>query len=242
MQQGWGSAQPGVLQGFAHRLHIACACSSTAPSRATSTTAWRVSKCNATCNMQTNVPAACRRGWPQRVGAPALVCTGCDVPLCLQGRGGPGFTATPGALWVVAGFAGQETNDVHRWDAAGRAHSRCSSPSSVPHIPEAQAMKAATSAPRRALHTFWPESPAHALWPSGSIWPQKPGTAPAAAAPQSSKATALLLHAPMLRRLSSCRHALCARWRHTPAPPARMRTTSSALAERWILPVSFPAA
>ncbi|KAL4418744.1 hypothetical protein ABPG77_006417 [Micractinium sp. CCAP 211/92] len=54
----------------------------------------------------------------KRAGAPALICTGCDVPLCLQGRGGPGFTATPGALWVVAGFAGQETNDVHRFDLA----------------------------------------------------------------------------------------------------------------------------
>lgn len=31
-----------------------------------------------------------------------------------QGRGGPGFVAAPGALFVVAGFAGHETNDVHR--------------------------------------------------------------------------------------------------------------------------------
>lgn len=32
----------------------------------------------------------------------------------LQGRGGAGLVATPGALWVVAGFTGQESNDVHR--------------------------------------------------------------------------------------------------------------------------------
>lgn len=36
-------------------------------------------------------------------------------PTCnSQGRGGPGFVAVPGALFVVAGFAGHETNDVHR--------------------------------------------------------------------------------------------------------------------------------
>ena len=36
----------------------------------------------------------------------------------LQGRGGAGFAATPGALWVIAGFTGQEMNDVHRFDLA----------------------------------------------------------------------------------------------------------------------------
>ncbi|KAL4430939.1 hypothetical protein ABPG75_006195 [Micractinium tetrahymenae] len=36
----------------------------------------------------------------------------------IKGRGGPGFAATPGALFVVAGFTGQEANDVHRFDLA----------------------------------------------------------------------------------------------------------------------------
>ncbi|PRW58177.1 nitrile-specifier 5-like [Chlorella sorokiniana] len=36
----------------------------------------------------------------------------------IKGRGGPGFVSVPGALYVVAGFAGQETNDVHRFDLA----------------------------------------------------------------------------------------------------------------------------
>ncbi len=38
-----------------------------------------------------------------------------------QGRGGPGFVAVLGALFVVAGFAGHETNDVHRRAALNRA-------------------------------------------------------------------------------------------------------------------------
>jgi N-acetylneuraminic acid mutarotase len=34
----------------------------------------------------------------------------------ITGRGGPGFAAAAGALWVVGGFTGQEANDVHRFN------------------------------------------------------------------------------------------------------------------------------
>eukprot|EP00667_Euglena_gracilis_P014215 EG_transcript_14699 len=37
------------------------------------------------------------------------------------GRGGAGFFATPGRLYVVAGFMGRETNDVHVYDIATKA-------------------------------------------------------------------------------------------------------------------------
>lgn len=39
----------------------------------------------------------------------------------IPGRGGPGFVAAEGALFVIAGFAGRETNDVHRFHLATEA-------------------------------------------------------------------------------------------------------------------------
>ena len=45
-------------------------------------------------------------------------CCCCHCCCLLQGRGGAGFVALPGSLFVVAGFAGEETNDVHRFDLA----------------------------------------------------------------------------------------------------------------------------
>ncbi len=34
----------------------------------------------------------------------------------IAGRGGAGLVATPAALYVIGGFAGAETNDMHRFD------------------------------------------------------------------------------------------------------------------------------
>ncbi|KAG7671835.1 hypothetical protein Ndes2526B_g07254 [Nannochloris sp. 'desiccata'] len=34
------------------------------------------------------------------------------------GRGGPGFVAVDGSLWVIGGFTGKEASDIHRFDIA----------------------------------------------------------------------------------------------------------------------------
>lgn len=58
-----------------------------------------------------------------------------------QGRGGAGFVATPGALWVVAGFCGEESNDVHRFDLASETWDcpRCCGPEAAAAAPAAGA-------------------------------------------------------------------------------------------------------
>jgi N-acetylneuraminic acid mutarotase len=39
---------------------------------------------------------------------------------CL-GRGGPGFVALDGSLWVIGGFTGREASDIHRFDMAANS-------------------------------------------------------------------------------------------------------------------------
>jgi N-acetylneuraminic acid mutarotase len=37
-------------------------------------------------------------------------------PEGILGRGGPGFVALDGSLWVIGGFVGKEASDIHRFD------------------------------------------------------------------------------------------------------------------------------
>jgi len=42
----------------------------------------------------------------------------CATNEAIKGRGGPGFCAVGDKLWVVAGFAGEETDDIYTYDPA----------------------------------------------------------------------------------------------------------------------------